>query len=387
MSARHLALVQFSARRDGSAMSALLLADGLAEAGWTVTVLFASDGPMIEVFEHHGHVTKVIPHKNWLRATTVRGTLRNWARERAAIRQFRERLAVLKPTVVYVNTGASAAAVRAARTLRQPVIWHLRELFDDVGGELVVPDAMRGMIRRAFIRWSDRLVVNSKAVGANLLGEAARQAGVVYNAVDDRFFEEARSAEEARATLGLPVGPTLIGVPGTLRPMKGHPFFFEAVAPLLQSDPSLLVAVTGRGEKGYEEHLHALGRQLGIEDRIHFLGSIDDMPAFYRACDVACVPSRAEPFGRTVIEAFAVGVPVLATRVGGIPEILDDTVTGRLAEYGDAAAFGCILRDLLADPAQRARVQAHARQHAERHYRSTVYTARLLPMVEETAGV
>ena len=68
--------------------------------------------------------------------------------------------------------------------------------------------------------------------------------------------------------------------------------------------------------------------KLASADRIHFVGWVEDMPAFYRACDMVCIPSRAEPFGRTAIEAFAVGTPVVATAVGGLQEIVEDERTG-----------------------------------------------------------
>lgn len=374
---RHVVIVQFSPHRDGSAMSALLLANGLSQDGWRTTVLFASDGPMMAEFEAHGHRVTQVPHKNWLRSSSLHRTLRNWRREWVASTALQAVLAREKPDIVYVNTGASVAGVVAAQRLGLPVLWHLRELFGDVGGELVVPKSLRRIVQQTFLRGADRLVVNSNAVAKNLLGGKGGKATVVYNAVNDRFFEESRSPVQAKSALRLPEDRQIVGVPGTLRPMKGHPFFFEAMAPWLAEHPSWDVAVTGRGAPGYEEDLRGQLQQLGIETRVHLLGSIRDMPAFYRACEIVCVPSRAEPFGRTVIEAFAIGTPVIGTRVGGIPEIIDDTLTGRLVDYGDATGLRRILTLLVTDPAERVRLRDEALQAAAHRYTASVYTSQL----------
>ena len=377
-------LVQFSAQRDGSAFSGLLTAHGLREAGWAVTAAFASDGPMRAAYADAGFQTVLAPHKNWLRAGHPLRAARNALRQAGAGRRIAE--ALPKPDLVYLNTGASFAGAVAARRWGVPCVWHLRELLSDAGGELVVPPGARPLVRATFRRLASRLVVNSAAVAENVLGsELAREAEVVFNAVGPRFFEEARSRTEARAALGLPTEGLLLGVPGTLRPMKGHPFLFEAVAPLLARRPELRVAVTGAGAPHYEAQLRADVAARGIGDRVTFTGSIADMPAFYRACDVSCVPSRSEPFGRTVVESFAVGTPVAATAVGGILETVRDGENGLLVPYGDAAALTAALDRLLAEPGLRSALASAARADAERRFAESAYKARVAAIVADAA--
>lgn len=378
---RRILIVQFSARRDGSAMSALLLADGLREAGWETHVAFASPGPMEAAFEERGHTVSVEPHKNWLRAKSNQGFLRNVLRERQAVPRLRARMERVQPALVYVNTGASVAGVWAARKAGVPVLWHLRELFDDVGGELVAPSWLRAPLRRAIAAWPDRLVANSQAVARNVLGPRAGRATVVPNAVHDAFFTETRAVEQARSALGLPVEGSIVGVPGTLRPMKGHAFFFRAIAPLLRGRPGVSVAVTGDTAGACGASLLRLVDDLGLGAQVHFLGDVEDMPAFYRASTLVCVPSRAEPFGRTTIESFAVGTPVVASAVGGILEVVEDDVTGRLVSYGDENALAGILRYLLDAPDHRVRLAETARRVAEDRYRASTYTNRLRQLV------
>ena len=377
-------LVQFSAQRDGSAFSGLLTAQGLREGGWAVTAAFASEGPMRAAYERDGFPTLLAPHKNWLRQKHPLRAARAVAREVASGRTIAR--TVPAPDLVYLNTGASVAGALAARRWGVPCVWHVRELLSDVGGELVVPAGARPFVRATFERLSSQLVVNSAAVAENVLGpKAAGQVEVVFNAVGPRFFDEARTKEEARADLGLPKSGRLIGVPGTLRPMKGHPFCFEAVAPLLAQHADLRVAVTGAGAPDYEARLRADVAARGIADRVAFTGSIVDMPGFYRACDLACIPSRSEPFGRTVVESFAVGTPVVATAVGGIRETVRDGENGLLVPYGDAAALTSALGRLLSDAGLGAALARSARADAERRFAESAYKARVAAIVAAAA--
>lgn len=376
-------IVQFSARRDGSTLSALSLARGLREGGWEVHVAFAASGPMEKVFADQGCTTAVVPHKNWLRATTYWGTTRNVLRECRSIAAFGAHIEHVDPDAVYVNSAASWAGAIAARRRKRPYVWHLRELFDDQGGELSLPSGLRTFARAQFVRGADRLVANSRVVADNLLGAHAAKAEIVPNAVDDRFFDEARTVREARVLLGVPQDGSVIGVPATLRPVKGLPFFFRAVAPVLAADSSVLALVSGDGRAAYKQELMAQVADLGIEERVRFLGTLDDMPAFYRACDVVCVPSVSESFGRSVIEAFAVGTAVVATDVGGIPEVVEDGRNGRLVAYGDEAGLGGILAALLTDAQARVTLGQSARADAEQRYRAECYQMRLRRVIEQ----
>ena len=376
--------VQFSAQRDGSSFSGLLSADALRADGWTVEIAFASEGPMEAAYRDAGFATLQAPHKNWLRTAHPLRALRNAAREvqagRALARQYPS------PDLVYLNTGASLAGAVAARAWGVPCLWHVRELLSDAGGELVVPKGGVSAVRRVFGRLARVLVANSATVAQNVLGPTlGAGAEVIFNAVGPRFFEDGRTRGEAREALGLPSDGLLLGVPGTLRPMKGHPFFLEAAAPLLERYPALRVAITGAGAPGYEAQIRADVRARGLEGRVVFTGSISDMPAFYRACDVACIPSTSEPFGRTVIEAFACGTPVAATAVGGIRETVQPGSTGLLVPYGDAPALTEALGRLLTDEALRLRLARAARADAEARFDESAYKARIAATVRRAA--
>jgi D-inositol-3-phosphate glycosyltransferase len=107
------------------------------------------------------------------------------------------------------------------------------------------------------------------------------------------------------------------------------------------------------------------------------------MPAFYRACDIVCIPSVAESFGRTVIEAFACGTPVVATAVGGIREIVTHEQTGLLVDYGDEKNLAEAVRLMLERDRLRNEVKANARRRAEALYAEGCYQQRLVGIAQD----
>lgn len=380
---RRVLIVQYSSNRDGSAFSGLLIADGLREAGWTTHVAFGSDGPMRDTYEYAGHHTHVVPHSNWLRRGWtphfVKDVVQQWRRAAPFEALIRE----LHPTVVYLNTVVSLSGAVAARRNGVPCMWHLREMFDDIGGEMHAPLWTVPFVRCAIMWHADELIANSTATAQNLLGPHAHWATIVPNAVRADFFNENRSQLDARNALGLPPNDTIVGVPGTLRPMKGHQFFLEAIASLVRRRESLQIAITGGGAPDVSAGIEKCVQDLGIEHRVQFLGWVTDMPAFYSACDIVCIPSRAEPFGRTAIEAFAVGTPVVATAVGGLQDIVTDGETGWLVSYGDREALRRAVRKALDWPDVRQKMSANARQVAEAEYHEQVYKTSLLAIVND----
>lgn len=368
-------LVQYSSNYGGSTLSGHLVAQGLADAGWDVHIAFGFNGPYVDVMRELGFKTYVIPHKSWLRTSNpVRFVPHLWM-ERSAAEAIRALYKAIVPDLVYVNTLVSLAPVLAARDLSIPTIWHIRELFSDVGGEMRCPGVLgRAFVRSVISKLANQIIVPSRVVGENVLGRArAKDAMIVPNAVSEAFFRARESVTNDRQTLGLPEGVPVIGVPGTLRPVKGHSFLLRAVPKILAEEPACYVAITGDGDEVYKRELKALTRKLGIEDHVCFLGTVNHMEEFFRACDVICVPSASESFGRTVIEAFACGTPVIATAVGGMREIVRNGENGILVEYGNAIQLAMEMTKLLRDAALRNRLVRQGRLDAEQRFHEQQY--------------
>ena len=377
-----IVIVQYSANIDGSAMSALMLADGLRRTGWRTHVAFGFYGPSVEDFKVYGHLTHVVTHNNWLRRNHLLRFFKDVYSEYRASAAMYRLVDQVKPNVVYVNTAVSLAGAIAARRAGLPCIWHLRELYADVGGEMQCPAFLRHWVSSVFPCLADRLVVNSKAVAQNMLGtRRQRQVEVVYNAVNDKFFEITDKKEEARVCLKIPLSALLIGVPGTLRPVKGHRFFLNAVGLLLRQNPDIHIAISGGGQPDHVCRMHELANNLEGAERIHFTGWMEDMRKFYRACDICCVTSVSETFGRVVIEAFASGVPVIATKVGGMVEIIEEGETGFLVPYGNEQALQQRIGELLSNPILRQKMGEAAYKKAVSSYKETKYQKKLLKIV------
>jgi glycosyltransferase involved in cell wall biosynthesis len=139
----------------------------------------------------------------------------------------------------------------------------------------------------------------------------------------------------------------IVGVVGRLEPEKGHPTLLEAWRLVIDEVPDARLLVVGEGSR--LEALQAQARELGIDHRVVFTGRRDDVPAVTAALDVAVLPSYREAQGLTILEAMALSRPVVASNVGGIPEMVEDGQTGLLVPPHQpvplAAAIVRLLRD------------------------------------------
>ena len=376
-----IVIIQFSSQLDGSAVSGLMLSDGFRKAGWKTIVVFAHQGPLQKVFQEHGHIVLTVFHRSWLRSSSIFRFSKNLVAEVFRFRGFRKIFMQYSPDIVYINTAVSFSAALTAKWMKVPFIWHIRELFNDVGGEMEIPHYFKRSAQFVLTRWPKAVIVNSKAVAENMLLPSASGYKIVPNAIDDTYFDCSLSSVEARQRLGLDIDKYIIGIPGTLRPMKGHPYFLRAIASVLRDSPSIQIIISGDGDLEYIRTLKDLCAELKIEKQVEFLGRIIEMPVFYKACNISVIPSRAEPFGRVVIESFASQIPVVATSVGGIPEIIQDGINGYLVPYGDETAMSNIVRKLIKDPEYLGSIVSIAYKDARRNYTAIQYQKSILEFV------
>jgi glycosyltransferase involved in cell wall biosynthesis len=163
--------------------------------------------------------------------------------------------------------------------------------------------------------------------------------------------------------------------------MKGHPFLLKSIAPLLRAREDIILAVTGHGAEEYEQYLKQMTQELGIADKTVFLGWVSDMQEFYGASTIACIPSRAEPFGRTVIEAFASRLPVIATAVGGMKDIIRDEENGLLVQYGNSEDLLSAIKRILSDRDLRLSLIDTAFQDAKKNYHESSYQNKIYNII------
>ena len=214
------------------------------------------------------------------------------------------------------------------------------------------------------MRWAARQAAASIGVSkalADAMGEwdiAREKLHVMRNGVDLERFRPLPQ-DEARARLGLHGRPLLLSV-GNLVPLKGHDLTIAAFASLLPAHPEAQLALVGAGPE--RERLETQVRELGLEDRVLFAGTVGnaDLPQWFSAADLSILASSREGLPNVVLESMACGTPVVATRVGGTPEVVTGADAGRLVEVRDAGHIAAAIKAVLRDQPSRARVREHA---------------------------
>jgi glycosyltransferase involved in cell wall biosynthesis len=163
-----------------------------------------------------------------------------------------------------------------------------------------------------------------------------------------------------RRELGIPPEAPLVGAVAVLRPQKGLDVLVRAAAEAAREVPALRLAIAGEGPE--RARLEALASELGAADRVMLLGHRSDVPDLLAALDVAASSSWFEGSPLAMMEYMDAGLPVVATRVGGVPDLIDDGVQGRLVEPGDAGALARAIVELVSDRERAAEMGARARE-------------------------
>jgi glycosyltransferase involved in cell wall biosynthesis len=203
------------------------------------------------------------------------------------------------------------------------------------------------------------------------LGIPANRGEVVYNPINVEAFERANHVTELRAELGLTDQDRLISNVGRLDWWKGHDYFLQAMAEVIQSQPNMRVLIVGASDstsrnQAYCQRLQQLVTDLDLSDHVIFTGFRADVPRIMAASDIVVhSASEPEPLGRVIIEAMAAGRPVVATAAGGVLDIVEDQVTGLLVPPKDVALMAKAVQQLLRNREQAEAIGQRAQQRAK----------------------
>lgn len=268
-------------------------------------------------------------------------------------------------------------AVPWARAAGRRAIASRRWLFDAPRPGLVP-------LNRWATRLASRVLANSEAVAQVLAGEgiAAQKIVRIPNFVGSRAFvrldEAARSAQ--RINWGIPPGAFVVGSVARLAAVKNHQMLLRAAREL----DAVHVVLIGDGPARVE--LANLAASLGIAARVHFAGELLSPNNLHQFLDVSVLCSRSEGFPNAVIEALAAQVPVVATPVGGVNDVIADNQTGLLVPVDDVAGLAARLRALAADAALRSRLSAAGLARVQASYSQPAVIGRLTALYEELAA-
>jgi glycosyltransferase involved in cell wall biosynthesis len=309
----------------------------------------------------------------------------NVRRDVRALADLVRLLRAVRPHVVHTHTAKAGMLGRLAAILTGVPI-RVHTFHGHVFDGYFSPAKTRAFLalERALARRTHRILTVSDSVGAELLALGIGrpdQVTVVPLGLDLEPFAHAEQHRGGlRRELRLAADAPLVGIVARLVPIKAHEVFLAAAARIAEHVPACRFVVVGDGERRAE--LAALAARAGIADRCVFLGWRADLAHIHADLDVAVLTSRNEGSPVALIEAMAAGLPVVATAVGGVPDLVTEGVHGHLVPTDDAPGIAAATIALLRDPARRRSFGAAGRERALARHGA----ARLLADVDQVYG-
>jgi glycosyltransferase involved in cell wall biosynthesis len=345
----------------GSSENTVSIIEELERFGYASTLVLGpqSEGPTVEDARRRG--CRVVELDGLVREVSP-------ARDVAAVLQLYRLFRRLRPAIVHTHTSKAGFVGRFAAWLAGvPAVIHQPHGHIFYGYWSRPRTAMFVALERLAAHWTDTMIaLTPREIEEHVerrIGQA-RQYAVVPSGVPTRALREgAATRPEARARLGLPANAYVVAGVGRLVPIKGFDLLVGALAELVAQVPDAHVVLIGDGvERGA---LQAQAAALGVSDRLHITGAVGDVTRLLPGADVLAAPSRNEGMGRVLVEAMALGLPVVGTRVGGIGDVILDGECGLVVPPDDPAALAAALVELGLDAARRAKLGEGARPRAE----------------------
>jgi glycosyltransferase involved in cell wall biosynthesis len=263
--------------------------------------------------------------------------------------------------IVHVDGVTNFVPALAARLTGRPVVW----LYNDY-----LPGPLRRVLLPLVSAWAAALVVQGECLKESLTAGYPRlrdRTVVLSSAVDPGKFAAGEDTpaqrRRIREELGIPASCTVIGTVRNVNRLKGYTYFLEAAGKIKKTLAPVRFLVVGRKldtDPGYWDHLQQLTAQLGLEQDVIYTGFRDDVPALLSALDLFVLPSLQESCPVALLEAMAMQVPVVATDVGSVREMVTDGRSGFVVPPGDADALARAVLTYLAQPQPQVRAMVEA---------------------------
>ncbi|MBV8562427.1 MAG: glycosyltransferase family 4 protein [Actinobacteria bacterium] len=354
----------------GPALHVAYLTEGLASRGYDTTLVAGSLAPgeesMAFVAEQHG--VSVVPLEELHREISPFRDLRAIYRLAKLIRRER-------PTILHTHTAKAGAVGRLAALLagpsKPPIVVHTFH-GHVLRGYFSAPLAYGfRKLEGVLARWTTALVAVSPQVRDDLvaLGVAPASKFTVVRLgieLDKRVGEGDPDRDETRRLMGVVGDRFVVGWVGRMTAVKRTDDLLRTLRRLVDMGVDAVLCLVGDGPD--REELEQKAHELGVVKRCLFVGYQEDVARFYDAFDAVLLPSANEGTPVSVIEGLAAGRPVVATRVGGVPDVVRDGVDGFLADVGDTEALARCLAELAADPELRERMGASGRERVLTRY-------------------
>lgn len=274
--------------------------------------------------------------------------------------QLARQLRQAQPNIVHTHGWGTLVEGGVAAKLARVPVW--------VHGEHGTMETRRRNIwvQRHMWRWADQLLSvseNHRQALAQTIGVPAARIQVIPNGVALDRFQEQATAMAWRKPFGIPADHVVIGSVGRLVGVKQYHHLITALAELIHRQMPVSGILIGDGP--LRMALQEQAQALGMADRVHFLGRRDDVPSLLPLLDIFVLTSRSGGMSNTILEAMATGLPIVATAVGGTPELVVEGETGVLVPLGELQVLVDALTSLLVDAGQRGRMGRQARHRVE----------------------
>ncbi len=309
-------------------------------------------GPLVTelTYLHIPHISLSLP--SW----------RKWAhifRRSLAIKKVARIIQQWQIDVIHVNDyWWGPIGVLASRVTSCPCVVHVRQEIEPM------------KVKKYWLGEADMVVPVSQSIG-NVLGEAGvsrKKLHVLWSGISQKSFNVSTSSIAAQTLVEIGGARPILGTVANLFPRKGLEFLVQAVGELKADYPDIVLVIVGKGDPHYEQHLKQQAKQLNIINNVVFAGFQPHPELFISRFDIFVLPSILEGFGIVLLEAMSLSKPIVASRVGGIPEIVEHEKTGLLVKPADAKDLYQALLTLLNDPEKRKRMGNAAKTRLEEHF-------------------
>lgn len=340
----------------------------LARRGHEVVAVLPGDGPLRDALPREQVRSRIVPLKGFGLLHAARAARAEWELVRIA-RAF-------SPDVIHYHLFKAIVMGRvAARLANVPV------RVSQWPGSVHLDVPLLRTLDRVTMPIDHVVIGSCTAIAEEYRARGARSVAVVHygldtSAIDPSSAPHRDAAAEVRRELGLPADTPLVGMVGHMYPttipqfrevgIKGHETFISAARLLAGARPATRFLVVGdefAGDGSYRRRLESLSRQLGLAERMLFLGHRPDATRLMAAMDVVAVPSLRESASYVAMEALLLRRAVVASRAGGLPDTIRDGETGTLVPPAEPTALADAIAGLLDDPARRAQLGLRGRDH------------------------
>jgi glycosyltransferase involved in cell wall biosynthesis len=319
----------------GGAERALLsVLERLNRELWVPLVACPDEGPFVSEVRSLGVPTYPMFFPAWRKLAHLYKRL-------PALRKLSNLLQEIQPAILHVNDMYWVPqAIWAAKQLRVPVVSTIRQNLHPI------------RVHQYQLNRAERLITVSEKARDILIEEGvpSDRVDIIPSGIDiDRLTAESNGTC-VRKRLGIPLEAPVIGCLANVLEIKGQDILLYAFSDVAKFCPDVHLILVGRDTSSFGGQMHALAGQLGIGTRTHFVGFQADVRQYIAAMNLVVLPSRSEGLPVALLEAMAMGVPVVASAVGGVPELIVQGVTGRLVKPEDPSALGEAIRDYLTHP-------------------------------------